>query len=85
MKICFYITFKSDESCDDLMKNITKLIASLKPIDTFGLVSDSELLRSDKFDPYIKPSLLKKAFALYKLRGYEIEERFLVNNLFKQS
>ena len=82
---CFYITFKSDESCDDLMKNITKLIASLKPIDTFGLVSDSELLRSDKFDPYIKPSLLKKAFALDKLRGYEIEERFLVNSLFKQS
>jgi hypothetical protein len=67
------------------MKNITKLIASLKPIDTFGLVSDSELLRSDKFDPYIKPSLLKKAFALDKLRGYEIEERFLVNSLFKQS
>ncbi|MCR5457552.1 MAG: DEAD/DEAH box helicase [Clostridiales bacterium] len=82
---CFYITFKSDESCDALLSNIRKLIQSITPIDTFELVGDSELLRSDKFDPYIKPSLLKKAFALDKLRGYEIEERFSDNKLFSKA
>ena len=76
---CFYITFKSDESCSTLFNSICSLIKRLTPIDTFELVGESELLRSDKFDPYIKPSLLKKAFALDKLRGYEIESRFSSN------
>ena len=73
---CNYINFKSDKSCDDILKDLNNIISSMKPIDTKTLVVDGEKLNSDKYDPLIDNKLVCKAFALDHLRNYEIEERF---------
>ncbi len=74
---CNYINFKSEKTCDELNNDILKVLSSLAPIDTVPLVSEKEMLLSDKFDPYISQILVQKAFAYDHLRGYEIEDRFI--------
>lgn len=66
---CYYITFKSDRSCDELISDIRALASS--PIDLDALISPGEAPCSEKYDPCIPAELLRKAFALDHLRTDE--------------
>lgn len=71
---CYYITFKSDRSCDELTEDIRRL--ALSPIEPFELISPEEAPCFEKYDPCVPKPLLQKAFALDRLRTDEIPKRF---------
>lgn len=72
----YYITMKCDRSADQLLDDIRGLISQISPIDTMTLVPQSECPLREKYDGCIPPELLRKAYALDRLRGDEIERRF---------
>ncbi len=72
---CCYIKFKAaPDSAERFMDNVRNII------DTQGIVEE-ELLRDgecpvfDKYDEYIPPELLRRAFASDRLSSYEVIER----------
>ncbi len=71
---CNYITFKSEKDCSELIAAIS-LIAQ-EDIDPISLVGKSEVPANEKYDTCVQPELLRKAFALDKLRTDEIHLRF---------
>lgn len=71
---CYYITFKSDRTCDELLHDISILATS--PIDLDSLIGAGEAPTFEKYDPCVPASLLRKAFALDHLRVDEMAKRF---------
>ena len=74
---CVYITFKAR---GDAGKNLLFSIRSILErdgLDTESLVSDGECPVFDKYDEYIPPSLLRRAYAADRLLAKEVLERFL--------
>ena len=73
---CNYITFKAKkEAAEEFLGKISEIIVR-DGVDTHLLVSESECPVFDKFDEYIPPELLRDAYAVDKLFGDEIIERF---------
>ncbi len=73
---CCYITFKASlDAGNNFIRNL-KNIVTRDGIDTETLVSDGECPVFDKFDEYIPPELLRKAYATDRLLDKEIIERF---------
>lgn len=70
-----YITFKCNDAPETIYENIRKIVA--KGITTDSLVGPSECPMFDKYDYLIPPELLRKAYAVDKLRMDEIENRML--------
>lgn len=71
---CYYMTFKSDTQADILLGKIADRIIS-EEIDTRTLISPSELPVFEKYDPFIPPELLRRAYAEDRLRTDEMKER----------
>ena len=67
---CYYITFKSERDCADLSAQISSLLND--DIDTMSLVGKGELPISEKYDACVEPNLLRKAFAIDRLRTDEL-------------
>lgn len=72
---CYYITFKSDRSPEELLAMLKRAVTE-EPIDTLSLVGKSELPVFEKYDPCIPPELLRRAYAVDKLRTDEMVRRF---------
>ncbi len=74
---CSYITFKSkSDAGNNLLGNIRSIIEREDGIDTNTLVFDGECPVFDKYDEYIPPELLRRAYAHDRLSTEEIIERF---------
>ncbi|MBQ0124915.1 MAG: ATP-dependent helicase, partial [Clostridiales bacterium] len=71
---CCYITFKSERSPAELEADIKEIVA--RGIDVYELVGEGESPAFDKYDTFIPAELLRRAFALDRLRADEIIERF---------
>ena len=72
---CYYITFKGDRSPEELLAMLKSHITE-EQIDTLSLVGKSELPVFEKYDPCIPPELLRRAYAVDKLRTDEMKRRF---------
>lgn len=72
---CYYMTFKCDRSPEELLSHIKHKISS-DFIDTLDLVGKSEMPVFEKYDPCIPPELLRRAYAVDKLRTDEMKIRF---------
>lgn len=71
---CYYITFKMEKSNEkNLIYSLNKAIER-DGIDTNVLVENGECPIFEKYDAYIPPSLLRRAYATDKLTPYEAEE-----------
>jgi len=70
-----YITFKSEFVPETLMSKIKAIVAA--GFTTEELVGPSECPTYDKYDNFIPPHLLRRAYAFDKLRADEIAKRFL--------
>ena len=73
---CNYITFKCANNVEDEMRSICSVVS--RGFDTEDLISPSDCPAFDKYDGLIPPELLRRAYALDKLRADEIRERFMV-------
>lgn len=72
---CNYITFKAKkEDGNNFLKNINAIFLREK-LNTEDLISSSECPVTDKYDEYIPPELLRKAYAADRLSANEILER----------
>lgn len=71
---CYYITFKCESDPRDILLNIKKIMA--RGVSTDDLVGESECPVFEKYDSFIPPSLLRRAYAIDKLRTDEMIERF---------
>ncbi len=74
-EFCYYLTFKSERSPEDLLADLETRIPH-EPIDTLDLVGASEMPVFEKYDPCIPPELLRRAFAADRLRTDEMKRRF---------
>ena len=73
---CCYITFKAKGNAgNELLMNIRSVIER-DGIDTETLISDGECPVLDKYDEYIPPELLRRAYAVDRLSKDEVVERF---------
>ncbi len=73
---CCYITFKAKvDAGNNLIAGISNIIER-DGIDTEKLVFDGECPVFDKYDEYIPPELLRRAYACDRLSSDEILERF---------
>ena len=73
---CCYITFKAKgEAGKELLSNISAII-SRDGLDTESLVNGGECPVFDKYDDYIPPELLRRAYAVDRLSTEEVLERF---------
>ncbi len=72
---CYYITFKMEKDMDDRLMTALADIVRSDGIDCESLVEGSEIPIFDKFDPYIPPALLRRAYAADRLRADEAEKR----------
>lgn len=74
---CAYITFKAKDrrAGEDLLAAIGNIIER-DGLDTELLVGEGECPVYDKFDEFIPPELLRKAYAADRLLDTEITERF---------
>ena len=73
---CCYITFKAKgEAGKELLSNIGSII-SRDGLDTEALVNGGECPVFDKYDHYIPPELLRRAYAVDRLSTAEVLERF---------
>lgn len=70
-----YIVFKSDRAAEELLAMLRRKIQADK-IDTLDLVGKSENPIFEKYDPCIPPELLRRAYAVDKLRADEMKIRF---------
>ncbi len=73
---CCYITFKAKSDAGNALIENIKNIIERDGIDTEKLVFDGECPVFDKYDEYIPPELLRRAYATDKLSALEITERF---------
>ena len=76
-ELCYYITFKAKENAgENLILGLRRIIerGDLAPEK---LVFDGECPVFDKFDEFIPPSLLRRAYAKDRLSPEEVKERFL--------
>lgn len=71
----YYMTFKCDKKPDELLTLIRRKITAdtIEPID---LVGKGECPIFEKYDPCIPPELLRRAYAVDKLRTDEMKYRF---------
>ena len=77
---CFYITFKSQEQdCRRLLDAIRSVMAR-DGMNTEKMVSTAEFPAFEKFDPYLPPHLLRRAYALDRLCPQEMMARFGVRS-----
>ena len=74
---CCYITFKAKDDAGKMLLMNIRGILERDGLDTESLVSDGECPVFDKYDDYISPELLRRAYAKDRLRSDEIFERFL--------
>ncbi len=73
---CCYITFKAKGNAgNELLMNIRSVI-SRDGIDTEALVNGGECPVFDKYDEFIPPELLRRAYAVDRLSTAEVIERF---------
>lgn len=73
---CNYITFKAKkEDGDGFLENINAILLR-EGLNTEDLISSSECPVTDKYDEYIPPELLRRAYAADRLSANEISERF---------
>ena len=80
---CCYITFKAKiEAGKHFLSNLGAIIER-DGVDAESLVSESECPVFDKYDEYIPPELLRKAYALDRLTAAEILERFEESEIYK--
>ena len=76
-QMCWYITFKAKDSAGkDILFNIRSIFET-EGLDTQELVSDGECPVFDKYDDFIPPELLRRAYAVDKLCAEPVLERFL--------
>ncbi|MBE6643981.1 MAG: DEAD/DEAH box helicase [Ruminococcaceae bacterium] len=74
---CCYITFKAkNENGNNLLINLRSILER-DGLDTNSLVSDGECPVFDKYDEYIPPELLRRAYAVDRLLADEVLLRFL--------
>ena len=71
---CYYITFKCDNKPSDILADIKTIMA--RGLSANDLVGESECPVFEKYDSCIPPELLRRAFAMDKLRTDEMTERF---------
>lgn len=69
---CNYITFRLDHGDETSFLNMISEDIVQNGIDCRNLISANETPIMDKFDPYIPSELLKKAYAVDRLRADEI-------------
>lgn len=75
-ELCYYITFKAKEDAGkNLLFGIRRIIER-GDLVAEKLVFDGECPVFDKFDDFIPPSLLRKAYAADRLCAEEVIERF---------
>lgn len=72
---CYYMTFKCEKDADELLQMIRRKITNDK-IETIDLVGKGECPIFEKYDPCIPPELLRRAYAVDKLRTDEMKQRF---------
>ena len=72
---CYYISFKMEKpGAEDLPHKLLALMERDK-LTVYDLVKDSDCPAFDKYDPYIPPSLLRKAYATDRLDLVEAKKR----------
>ena len=72
---CYYVTFRMERGNDyDLISHLAG-IAETDGIDCQGLVRNGETPLFEKYDEHIPGELLRKAYAMDRLRADEAEER----------
>ncbi len=72
---CYYMTFKCDKTPDELLTLIRRKITT-DTIEPIELVGKGECPIFEKYDPCIPPELLRRAYAVDKLRTDEMKRRF---------
>ena len=72
---CYYMTFRMESGSDDALVSALENAVSMHGINRFALVSEGELPLFEKYDDYIPAELLRKAYAVDKLRSDEAEQR----------
>ena len=72
---CYYMTFKCDKTPDELLTLIRRKITA-DTIEPIELVGKGECPIFEKYDPCIPPELLRRAYAVDKLRTDEMKRRF---------
>ena len=74
---CSYITLKAKgDAGNNLLFNIRNILET-EGLDLNELVNGGECPVFDKFDEFIPPELLRRAYAVDRLRADEVLERFL--------
>lgn len=73
---CCYITFKAKGDAGKNLLLNARAIIDREGIDTEALVNDGECPVFDKYDEYIPPELLRRAYAIDRLSADEVIERF---------
>ncbi|MBE6639610.1 MAG: DEAD/DEAH box helicase [Ruminococcaceae bacterium] len=72
---CYYISFKMEKpGAEKLPDQLLKLMAR-DGLTVYDLIKDSDAPAFDKYDPYIPPSLLRKAYATDRLNLDEAKKR----------
>ena len=71
------MTFRMEGGNDYELISALADAVKLRGIDRFSLVSSGELPMFEKYDEYIPAELLRKAYAVDKLRSDEAEKRIL--------
>lgn len=71
----YYMTFKCDKNPDELLTLIRRKITA-DTIEPIELVGKGECPIFEKYDPCIPPELLRRAYAVDKLRTDEMKRRF---------
>ncbi|NLK38901.1 MAG: DEAD/DEAH box helicase [Clostridiales bacterium] len=72
---CYYITFKMEPNKEYALISGMDDRLSREGIDLFSLVGQKECPVFDKYDNYIPPELLRKAYATDRLRADEVIKR----------
>lgn len=70
---CYYMTFRMERGTDyELIRHLSEVAPSVKTQD---LIGPNELPIFEKYDEYIPGELLRKSYAVDKLRTDEFTER----------
>ena len=73
---CFYITFKSSERDASLIMESIRALMQREGVVADRLVFSSEYPALEKYDVYLPPELLRRAYAVDRLCPAEVLERF---------
>ena len=72
---CYYITFRMERGNDyDLVSQLAR-VASEEGVNCESLVQSGEVPLFEKYDEHIPADLLRRAFAIDRLRPDEVERR----------